>query len=172
LSFTSFTSQLPPKFSKSSIANRNQLYALFLPFSFPFSNLYVQTNIKYLASAPWIQCYTPEWFLLRNVAIAFAVVYVAGVPLFFAYLLFFILPKASDITRYAISSIFSSYSQDRFWYELVIIIKRLWMALSISVLNKGGPASIISTVSALAVSFLVHAMYDYRRTNVTLCSSP
>ncbi len=118
------------------------------------------TGRLYMQSLPWLQCHhDTEWWTLRTMAIVSTVVYVAGIPLFFGSLLMIFRKRLAEAkVRYALGHLYYCYRPGAWWlwlYEMAIIIRRLALAILISVVPRDSPYRTTGIVVALLVAFVV-----------------
>ena len=108
---------------------------------------------KYFLDADYTkECLTPEWFLWATIASVFLVIYICGIPL----LTLFVLLKnkhnfeSEDVfERYGF--IFSTYSGRCFYWEIIEIVRKLFL---VGVIIFIAPGTALQIAVALAVCFL------------------
>lgn len=102
-----------------------------------------QTNKKYMQNLPWLECSSKtEWGELKNIALIFIFIYVIGIPLFFSILLlkFRHRTRTDPKTKYWLGrTITGSYRPEFYWFEMVLILRRLALAALISLVPVGSP---------------------------------
>jgi len=88
------------------------------------------TNLQFVQDYPWMSCYGKAAREVRVVTLPFLVLFTAGVPLFFASLLFYFRKTRSKRTVVdIIGGLFRCYRQELFWWEMVVLARRLGLAL-------------------------------------------
>eukprot|EP01087_Luapelamoeba_hula_P008617 TRINITY_DN2168_c0_g1_i1.p1 TRINITY_DN2168_c0_g1~~TRINITY_DN2168_c0_g1_i1.p1 ORF type:complete len:1403 (-),score=152.50 TRINITY_DN2168_c0_g1_i1:21-4229(-) len=111
-----------------------------------------------------------RWQKLTGIAITMLIVYTLGIPLLFGTLLWrYRLHTQQPLVRGMLSILYYSYRPDRYWYELFIIVRRLILAILISVVERDSiyRPSAITSVLLLFIAIQCWAWpFKKRRDNV------
>ena len=114
-----------------------------------FSSLQPHTETKYVKNQPWMRY--NDAFVLIGVSIPAIFVYDFVLPILFLFLCWKLRRYLKDerVQRF-MGSLFENFSQKCFWWEIVNILRKLWIALILQ-----GIAATNSTQSTLVVTLLV-----------------
>eukprot|EP01087_Luapelamoeba_hula_P003590 TRINITY_DN1338_c0_g1_i6.p1 TRINITY_DN1338_c0_g1~~TRINITY_DN1338_c0_g1_i6.p1 ORF type:complete len:1418 (-),score=229.95 TRINITY_DN1338_c0_g1_i6:3-4058(-) len=112
---------------------------------------------RYMQTLPWVQCYTATgaWPKMASMAVVMLVVYIAGIPVLFGWLLWRYRKRTQlPHVRGMLHILYYSYRPQRYWFELFIIARRLTLAVLISVVERDSiyrPAA-LTTVLLLCIA--------------------
>jgi hypothetical protein len=131
-----------------------------------------ETGNYYLASAQWMKCASGStWESLRTLSVIAAIPYVIGTPVLFGVILFVLrqdiyrsiaettagmfsmMRGVRDHISHASSVLYGNYRVERYWFELVIIARRLAFACVLALLPASSqqlPIIIILTAALVA----------------------
>ena len=115
------------------------------------SGLNIPTFVR---SKPWISCDSSEYSTLFLLPILFTVIYVLGIPFFFASLLYFKVYKnpARDKVEW-LSFYYSDYKSQYYSNELVWMLRRSLIVVSYAILPHETSLSIVSTIFVLFLAY-------------------
>lgn len=95
------------------------------------------TMRKYLYNYPWLACDSAQTQSLRNLSIPFLVLYTGGVPLLFIAILYYYRKKIHlRVVNDIIGGLYRCYTHKCFWWDIVVLFRRLALALAIRIPNQ------------------------------------
>jgi hypothetical protein len=120
----------------------------------------VGTNLLYLQERHWMRCDGNAVKETRLLTIPFLIIYTAGVPALFATLLFYYrnlihLRVVNDV----IGGLYRCYRKKLFWWELVILARRLGLAFVLRI-AKDSAFHIWSIYSVLSISVALQFLFQ------------
>eukprot|EP00698_Gefionella_okellyi_P019965 TRINITY_DN6207_c0_g3_i2.p1 TRINITY_DN6207_c0_g3~~TRINITY_DN6207_c0_g3_i2.p1 ORF type:complete len:933 (+),score=150.48 TRINITY_DN6207_c0_g3_i2:145-2799(+) len=112
----------------------------------------------YMQSIPWLECSTNTvWGSMSVIAYVCMGFYMFGIPLLFAALLVRFRTRAHDESvAYWLGGLYTSYRPQMFWYELVVIARRVSLAALLSLASTTSALQPVGVFAVFCVSMLVH----------------
>ena len=122
-----------------------------------FSSAQPYTGINYVKNQPWMRY--SDAFVLIGVSIPAIVIYDFVLPLLFVLLCWKLRRYLKDerVQRF-MGSLFENFSQKCFWWEIVNILRKLWIALILQGFSASNPIQSTLVVSMLAGTVLIQSL--------------
>eukprot|EP00762_Andalucia_godoyi_P001018 ANDGO_01935.mRNA.1 Putative leucine-rich repeat-containing protein DDB_G0281931 len=117
------------------------------------------TGRSYMNSAPWIECSdsNPTYRHLKAVSIVSLVVYVIGIPVLQGVCLLFVRHhRESSQISYCMSGLLSPYQRNVFYYSVVIVVRRLLLAVFLATVSQSSAWRQFGVLVVLLGSLVIH----------------
>jgi hypothetical protein len=127
------------------------------------------TGRRYMTDAPAVSCDSDQYYTLERIAWPVFVIWVIGLPLLFAFLLWINRHHLQDHDTEAwLGLLYENYSSECWWWELIWIFRRVSLALAVGFFRDTAWANVI--ISALLVGsiclMLIFEPLKYRAENL------
>ncbi|KAM9958212.1 hypothetical protein ACTFIW_001072 [Dictyostelium discoideum] len=128
------------------------------------------TGESFMSFFPWQECGDNSTHnRIMRLTIAFTIIYVIGIPLLFAILLFYNRKRLDNpMILTMIGSIYIDYRKSVYWYELVALGRRFFMAVSLALIDPKSSFSIfvvLLVIGSSIISQIIFKPYVYRISN-------
>jgi len=113
---------------------------------------------QYMQEFPWIPCewHSAEYFTLYFEAVAGFIMYVVGIPLLFAFLLYKYKDSLyEDSVRPWMGFLYENYKVKFFWFEMVWTLRRFVISASIALLTADNPFRSFLVFGVLVTSLII-----------------
>jgi len=110
---------------------------------------------SWMQNRPYIECGSGDWNELAVIAACFVVIYIVGIPVLLAVLLFRSSIKNDAKVHYLVQQFSNSYRKEMFWFELIVTFRRLAIAIAFSLLPKTNPFSGFLVLTFLTLSIWI-----------------
>ncbi|EGC34208.1 hypothetical protein DICPUDRAFT_80038 [Dictyostelium purpureum] len=120
------------------------------------------TGESYMSFFPYIQCSNDNhtYITVQRVTIAFTIIYIVGIPLLFATLLFYNRKRLDHPNvLLMVGSIYIDYRKSVYWYELVAVGRRFFMAVSLALIDPKSSFSIFVVLLVVGSSIVTQLMF-------------
>ena len=115
---------------------------------------------SFMASFPWVDCPSPQYRLVKSLAVASLVIYVIGIPFLFLGLLIWKrneIAEGNEITQDWLGSLFTSYKvKHRVFMEFLLMMRRTALAFLSAFFADDIPLQL----GLISVVFLVYLTYE------------
>lgn len=170
-----WSSPTPEEWNRAALQAMVQLVLfLYLPLSATLLEFFDcvpsgEPGVTVLSTAPDVVCGSPTWKRARNAAAIFLCIYPIGVPLVLAGVLFVAKSRLSEMQfglRFGFLTV--RYTEQSFYYELVVILRKLALSLTLTLVTSSAYIQAGATFAILLLIFVVHGVlspFEYPRHN-------
>ncbi|KYQ88353.1 leucine-rich repeat-containing protein (LRR) [Tieghemostelium lacteum] len=118
------------------------------------------TGNSYMSFFPYIQCNGSEYKRMFAVSAIAIVVYVIGIPLLFFGLLYHFRNRLEDpAILHSIGSIYIDYRKSVYWFEVVTILRRFFMAVSLALIDPKSSFSVFVVLLVIGLSIITQIRF-------------